>query len=177
MEEVRRDEMKEVWDTTRNSIDQFKITFEKPYKYSLWMTNVNLGLLGFYIAFLLQIKNGEPFQNKFHILMILTFIIVPIAIGVFYRFKYEVMEIYNSTKTFFKKLKIFIETVDEKFKEKKEGASIIEESGGIEEFNLSWKFIEKWSWKPIITGIFIQFSFFIIGLINVIVDLLKYILS
>ena len=64
MEEVKREEMKEVWDTTKSAVDQFKITFEKPYKYSIWMTNVNLGLLGFYIAFLLQIKDNKPFQKK-----------------------------------------------------------------------------------------------------------------
>ena len=102
MEEVKREEMKEVWDTTKSAVDQFKITFEKPYKYSIWMTNVNLGLLGFYIAFLLQIKDNKPFQDKFHILMTLTILIVPIVIGIFYRFKYEVVEIYNSTKTFLK---------------------------------------------------------------------------
>ncbi len=145
MEEVRREEMKEVWDSTRKAIDQFKITFEKPYRYSLWMTNVNLGLLGFYIAFLLQIKGNDSFPSKFHILIILFIIIVPITIGVFYRFKYEVIEIYNSTKNFFHKLKTFLETADKKFIEKRGGKSIVEESGGIEEFNISWAFIEKWS--------------------------------
>jgi hypothetical protein len=141
------------------------------------MTNVNLGLLGFYIAFLLQIKDNKPFQDKFHILMTLTILIVPIAIGIFYRFKYEVVEIYNSTKIFFKNLKIFLETLDEKFKEKEHSDTIIEENSGYEELNISWKIVEKWSKQPIFLGVILQFMFFIIGLTKVIIDLLKYIFS
>jgi len=177
MEEVKREEMMEVWDEIKRAVDEFKITFEKPYKYSIWITNVNLGLIGFYIAFLLQIKDNKPFQDKLHILMTLTILIVPVAIGIFYRFKYEVVEIYYSTKNFFKKLKKFLETVDEKFKEKEHSETIIEDKSEYEKLNVKWEIVEKWSKNPIFLGVIIQFVLFIIGLTKVIIDLLKYILS
>jgi len=171
--EIKREDIKDVWDKTRNEIDRFKITFEKPYKYSIWLTNSCLGLLGFYIAVLLQIKGNSPLDRKFEILTILIIIIIPIAFGIFFRFKYEVIDTYDSVKRFFHQIKLFLEAADKKFKEK--GVVIIDEKG-IEEFNISWDFIEEWSKKPIFWGILLQFLFFILGLFFVIIFLLRYLL-
>jgi ABC-type molybdate transport system permease subunit len=90
---IHREEMKETWDTTKNELQKALQLLEKPYKYANWITNLSFGLLGFYIAFLMQLKTNGAIESKIEVILTFLIIVTPIVLGFIFRIKHEVMDI------------------------------------------------------------------------------------
>lgn len=170
---VSREEIKEIWDRTESEAEKFKSLLDRPYKYSLWLTNVSLGLFGFYVAVLLQIRNTEPLQDKASTILTFIILLISIGYGIFARFKYEVLDAYRSTKSFVNNIWAFLKATNDKFKEKDKNWV---EGDGLAENDLrfSSSLLERLEKKPLFWGLIGQFAFFLWALIRVLILLVDY---
>ena len=82
-----------------NAMTSFEEFQARPFKYSIWITNVCLGFWGFYVALLMQMKGSD--QPIYIYLSLLFFgqVLVPIIIGIVVRIKQEVVLTYDSIIT------------------------------------------------------------------------------
>lgn len=165
---VSKNEMGETWDRMESNLEKMQNLLNKPYRYSIWITNVSFALLGFYIAVLLQIRSNEVIRNEISKLIILFVIIIPILIGLFYRVKFEIIDGYKTFKEWIRRTELFINEVDNKL-----GSNNPETAQDLDQ-SISSDILDKMKRKFIITGVMLQFLFFLIALITVIVFLLKY---
>lgn len=172
---VHRKEMKETWDETINELHKVQNLLERPYKYSNWITNLSFGLLGFYIAFLIQLKNNGAFESKIEVILTLLIIVAPIVMGVIFRIKHEVIDIYNSFRLLFGQIDKFQKEVNKKFEEKQKTKTKTEDANTSIDFQSDK--IEKWYKRPPLKGLYCQLIIFCLGVIWVISDVLSYLFS
>lgn len=169
-------DMKESIGNIEIALNDFKTVLNRPYKFANWITNLSVGLLGFYIAILLQMRGSGPLTCKIWILIILTINIIPIGFGIIFRLKYEIIDIYKNFEKSLLEMARNINRLDNVFYKYAELTEEERKKIDIKDFYLNWDNMAKWLKKPILKGIFIQFLFFLLSLMITIIFLFNYLL-
>jgi len=170
---INRDEISNEWSELEESLLLVKEVLNKIFKFSSWVTGASLGLLGFYIALLLQIKLSQQSIPSIEIAILLILpILLSIGIGIYLRTYYEILDSYNKIKDLFRALEKFLNATKSKFEEK--GVKI-----EVEDAKLDFKIkkLEKPDFGKIVDILYIQLGFFIFSLISVSWYLISFLLA
>ena len=99
--------------------DMFDLV-SKIYGYSSWATNVSIGLLGFFIVVLIQLKSQNALFGIYFIYAALFILVTSIILGFILKFRYEHKSTISAVKSVYKNIFDFLDAVMKKFGEKGE---------------------------------------------------------
>jgi hypothetical protein len=170
---VTKEEVGPIWDKLDEQINVHWELLNRIYKYSHWVINLSLGLLGFFFAFLLQIKmkidNSPPFINS--AIIILVSLGLSITIGFYIRIRYEIVDIY---KTISEGLKIL-------FKFLKRSAQLLEQKGAKLDIDLDIEIkldkMDKFAKEYPMNLLYFQFLLLLFSIINISIYVMRYLFS
>ena len=84
---VTKEEVGQIWDSTREATNTLSDLYNRVYKYSHWITNLSIGILGFFLATLLQIKSSGTIPYKLLAISALFFCSIAIVIGFYFKIR------------------------------------------------------------------------------------------
>ena len=115
---VSMDEIPEEYEKYKKAEKEMYDLASKIYSYSSWATNISVGVLGFFIAVLLQLKSENAIFNITNIIIALFFITASISIGFYLKIRYEIATTYKSLKNIIKTVLRFLKILTDKLIEK-----------------------------------------------------------
>ncbi len=167
---VTKDEVGPIWDNTKEQLTILWELFNRIYKYSNWVTNLGIGLLGFFFALLFQIKTNTKYSLEIDKLIIWIFIDLGlcISIGFYIRIRFEIVDIYRKFKSGFQTINKFINRTADLLEQK--GEEIGERVDLEIKINKMDDFVKNY---PIRLLIF-QFLLLVISFVNISIFLFKF---
>jgi hypothetical protein len=170
---VTKEKVGPLWDKLEEQINVHWELLNRIYKYSHWVMNLSLGLLGFFFAILMQIKmkidNPPPFITS--AIIIFISLGLSISIGFYIRVRYEIVDIY---KTFREGLNIV-------FKFLKRTGQLLEEKGAEIDSNLvlEIKFhkMDRFAKEYPMNLLYLQFMLLLISIIKISIYVMRYLFS
>jgi len=166
---VTKEEIGDLWNVVEKSTKELLNLLDRIYKYSSWITNVSIALLGFYLAILLQFKSKGEIPYLINSIFILLFLCSAIIIGFYLRIRYEIIFWYKNFSDGFKNIGKFLDRTIDIFKQK--GISVGEK---VDLDFAVGKFEEAQKYYPI-KLIYIQFMLLSLSIFNITFNLIRYI--
>ena len=141
MATLKKAEVREIKNRALDAMSSFKEFQSRPFKYSVWITNVCLGFLGFYVALLLQMKGSD--QPIYIYLSILFFaqVLIPIVIGIVVRIKREVVLTYDSIISIIENFQQMLTALE---KVVDEGEDTAGKASDLEDSEFKVEMLEQW---------------------------------
>lgn len=166
---VSKEEVGPLWDSAVKSTLELKQLLDRIYKYSNWLTNLSILILGFFLATLLQIKSKVIIPNKILAGSAIFFSCLSIIIGFYFKIRYEVLEWYELIKSNLPTIFKFLKAATEKFKEK--GIKF----GDLPNIDIKNEKIQKFIKRYPLRLLLFQFLAIILSLLNITLYLIRYI--
>lgn len=107
---VTKEEVGIIWNDLEEQVTIFQKLLNRVNRYSNWVTNMSIGLLGFFFALLFQIKTipGLTLQLSSTIVIIFICLGLAILIGFYIKIRFEIIDIYKILKSMVKVLNSFL---------------------------------------------------------------------
>jgi TRAP-type C4-dicarboxylate transport system permease large subunit len=150
-------------------IDSAYDLLKKINNYSTWGTNISLGLLGFYLAVLLQYKSAGAIPFKIYSIIVLAIIVVCLIIGFVIYINFEFKDWIKRLFELLKKAIVIFSAVAKHNVEAGELAIKLEEI--VNEVNTE---AQKFIYKPVAKLILVQFGFVVLSIGLITFDLIRY---
>lgn len=161
--EATKEEIGEQWSLGERFISEVAALFDRFYSYASKLNTTCIAILGFFLAFLIQLKlKGKAVPYKAGAIFIFFTLTVAICIGLYLRAKLEIIDWYRRFTAAWKGFQVFI----------KKASSIINEKGGNIEQDIGLDFevesLEKLRLSIPYKSLKVQFCTFVIALISLI---------
>ena len=166
---VTKEELGDVWSYAENALSELKELHNRIYKYSNWLTNLGILLLGFFLAILFQLKSQGIIPSKFLAASVLFFLCCSIGIGFYFKIRYEVADWYSKIKSNWKILTNFFKQAQSQLEKK--GAKFDE----VPNMEIKLKSLEKIQYDYPFNLLYYQFAALVISLISLTIYLVRYI--
>jgi TRAP-type C4-dicarboxylate transport system permease large subunit len=150
-------------------IDSVYDLLKKINSYSTWGTNISLGLLGFYLAVLLQYKSAGVIPFKLFSIIVLAIIVVCLIIGFVIYINFEFKDWIKRLFELLKKTIVIFSSVAKLNTDAGKLAVKINEI--INEINTE---AQNFIYKPVAKLIIVQFGFVILSIGLITFDLIRY---
>lgn len=169
---VGKEEVGEDWERADKALKIFENLLEDGFRFSTWVTNSSLALLGFYFALLIQFKLSEVNYLNYTTFFPFGTLVISLLLGFYLKIRHEFRGAIAKLLEILNEIYKFTEAVGEKLAEK--GTEKNEDDFPIEKLT---SFLDEARYDLPINLITTQFYFLAISVLWIVYCLIKFLLS